>query len=609
MGGVRTPSLNPVRPVREHARTVHRIPSPRSPEPDVTARPRRRRIAATVLTVLAGSLVFAALVLPREVGQLSPGAFLRIPAEGLLGLAILLVLTGRRRRIAATVGGAALGVLTLLAVLQMGFRSVLGRPFDPLFDWSQLGSGVALIESSAGRVGAVLGAVVLAAGLVVVMALAVRRLVGLAGRRRPATARAIALLAVAWFACFTFDAQIVASVPVASRSVASTANQAAQQVAASVAAQRRFEEQAAAVDPFAGVPASDLLTGLRGKDVVLTFVESYGRSALESPEFAPTVGAVLDDGTRRLAARGFASRSGFLSSTVAGGGSWLAHATLLSGLPVANQHSFDELVASDRLTLSSAFRRAGWETAAVMPSNTGPWAESAFYGFDRTYDSASLGNRSRTYSGFQTPDQYTLSAFERLERGRAGRGPLMAEIPLVTSHWPWADVPRLRDWNDLGDGSVFDGPTAGQSDPTEAVVGNDARMRDGFRRTIEYSLASLVSYVETYGDDDTVLVVLGDHQPAAFVAGEDAGHGRADHDHRPRPGRPRPDRRMGLAGRAAARPARAGLADGVLPRPVPDRVRAERGTRPLSRRLRAGRRVALSFVQDRAGVALRCCCA
>jgi hypothetical protein len=310
---------------------------------------------------------------------------------------------------------------------------------------------------------------------------------------------------------------------VAARSVASTAEQSARQVAISLAAQQRFAEQAAAVDPFRDVPAADLLAGLRGKDVMLTFVESYGRSALESPEFAPTVNAVLDDGTRRLATRGFAARSGFLRSTVAGGGSWLAHATLLSGLPVANQHSFDELVTSDRLTLSSAFRKAGWETAAVMPSNTGPWAEGAFYGFDRTYDSTNLGNHSQTYRGFQTPDQYTLAAFEKAERGRSDRGPLMAEIPLVTSHWPWADIPRLRDWNDLGDGSVFDGPTAGQRDPEEAVVADQARMRDGYRRSIEYSLSTVVSYLETFGDDDTVLVLLGDHQPASFVAGEDAG--------------------------------------------------------------------------------------
>jgi hypothetical protein len=29
--------------------------------------------------------------------------------------------------------------------------------------------------------------------------------------------------------------------------------------------------------------------------------------------------------------------------------------------------------------------------------------------------------------------------------------------------------------------------------------------------------------VQTYGDDNLVLVFLGDHQPASFVAGDDAG--------------------------------------------------------------------------------------
>ena len=33
-----------------------------------------------------------------------------------------------------------------------------------------------------------------------------------------------------------------------------------------------------------------------------------------------------------------------------------------------------------------------------------------------------------------------------------------------------------------------------------------------------------VTFVTTYGDDDLVLVMLGDHQPATIVSGEDAGH-------------------------------------------------------------------------------------
>ncbi|HXV94413.1 MAG TPA: hypothetical protein VD813_13995, partial [Pseudonocardia sp.] len=469
--------------------------------------PATRRVGGAVLTVLAGLLVFLALVLPRELGQLSPGALLRIPVEGLLGVALLL-LAGRARGIVAATAGAVLGLLTLLRVLQMGFLAILGRPFDPVFDWSQLGSGVALIEGSMGRTGALgsaAAAVVLAGALVVLMALSVRRLAGIAARYRTATTRTVALLTVAWLACFALGTQIAPPVPVAARSAAALAHQTAAQVSTSMRDQRLFDEQAA-VDAFRGTPPADLLTALRGKDVVVALVESYGRAALENPRFAPTVGAVLDDGTRRLAADGFASRSAFLTSSVTGGGSWLAHATLRSGLRVTNQHSFDELVASDRLTLTGAFRRAGWETVAVLPSSAGPWPEGAFYGFDRTHDSQNLGNRSRTYSGFRTPDQYTLSAFERAERGRPGRGPLMAEIALVSSHWPWAAVPELLDWDDVGDGAVFDGPGAGRSDPVEVVESDPDRMRDGYRRAVEYSLSTLISYVETYGDDDLVLV-------------------------------------------------------------------------------------------------------
>ncbi|WP_433273584.1 sulfatase-like hydrolase/transferase [Pseudonocardia xinjiangensis] len=469
--------------------------------------------------------MFVALVAPREVGQVSLPALLRIPIEGLLGVALLIVLPPRARRVVALVAGAALGLLTLLRVLQMGFLAILSRPFDPIFDWSQLASGVKLVEDSMGRTGAIsaaVGALVAAAALVVLMALSVRRLASLAARHRTASIRTVAVLTAAWLACVVFGAQIVAPVPVAARSAVALGVQTAEQVSTSLRDQQIFDEQAAS-DPFSGTPDADLLTALRGKDVVLAYVESYGRSALESPEFAPTVGAVLDDGTRTLSAARFASRSAYLTSSVAGGGSWLAHATLLSGLRVTNQHSFDKLVTSDRLTLTSAFQRGGWQTVSVMPSNTGPWPEKEFYGFDRSYDSANLGNRSETYSGFQTPDQYTLSAFEKAERSKPDRGPLMAEIPLVSSHWPWAKVPRLLDWDAVGDGSVYDRPGAGQNDPVQAVESDPDRMRDGYRRSIEYSLSTLVSYVQTHGDDDLVLVFLGDHQPAAFVAGDDTG--------------------------------------------------------------------------------------
>ena len=44
------------------------------------------------------------------------------------------------------------------------------------------------------------------------------------------------------------------------------------------------------MDQFRDTPATELLTGLRGKDVVFTFIESYGRSAVEDPDYAAQVG-------------------------------------------------------------------------------------------------------------------------------------------------------------------------------------------------------------------------------------------------------------------------------------------------------------------------------
>ena len=56
--------------------------------------------------------------------------------------------------------------------------------------------------------------------------------------------------------------------------------------------------------------------------------------------------------------------------------------------------------------------------------------------------------------------------------------------------------------------------------PAPATAGTSCgatptRIRADYRRSIEYTLGTLISYVQTYGDDNLVLVFLGDHQPAA----------------------------------------------------------------------------------------------
>jgi hypothetical protein len=483
-----------------------------------------RRVLAGAVTVLAALLAFAALVLPREVGQLTPLAFVRIPVEALAAVAILLVVPARWRRPVAMVGGALLGLLTVLRIVDMGFLAVLARPFDPVTDWTYFGNGASFLAESSGPAGTVgiavlAGAAVLA--LVVGGMLAAARLSRTVVGHRTGATRALAVLTAGWLVCVALGAQLVAPVPVASRSVVALAAQKAEQVPVSLRDQAAFDAAFAAPDPFHDVPGK--LSGLRGKDVVLAFVESYGRSALEDPELASVVGPVLDEGTRSLAAAGYGSRSAFLTSSTAGGGSWLAHATLLSGLWVTDQQDHDQVVGSNRLTLTSAFQKAGWQTAAVMPGTFSDWPDATFFGFDRVHDSRTMGDTAQVYNRFQTPDQYTLAQFQRTERAEPGHAPLMAEIALVTSHWPWLNVPRLVGWDEVGNGSVYDS-MGGVAEPPAAVLADPARARAGYRAAIAYSLRSLISYVETYGDENLVLVFLGDHQPAPVVTGSDAGH-------------------------------------------------------------------------------------
>jgi Sulfatase len=479
-----------------------------------------RLVASHATTVLAGLLVLFALVGPNRLGHFTPAAFLRVPAEGLVGAALLLVLPARARTLVAVVTGVVLGLSAIVKIVDVGFYAVLGRPFDPVLDWILLGAAVDFLTGAAGTAGAVAAVAavaVLALAALALTLLAVRRLTRLAVRHRTRTAGTLALLGAAWVACALLGVQIVPGVPVAAHTYGRLLG-----VQASLRDPATFAAQLE-VDGYRGVPDEQLLTALRGKDVVVAFVESYGRSAIEDPELADEVVPVLEGGTGRLHAAGYGTRSAFLTSPTAGGASWLAHATLLSGLWVDNQQRYGALVTSQRQTLNRLFQRAGWRTVAIVPGTTGAWPEAQFFGYDQVYDAHNLGYEGPRFSWARMPDQYTMLAFERLERTRADRAPVMAEIPLVSSHAPWTPLPELVDWADIGDGSgsVFEAMAEAGESP-DVVLRDPDRARTLYASAVAYTLGTLISYLETFGGNDLVMVLLGDHQPAPLVTGDGA---------------------------------------------------------------------------------------
>ncbi|MFI8075375.1 CDP-alcohol phosphatidyltransferase [Streptomyces sp. NPDC086033] len=487
------------------------------------AHPTAVRNTRWALNILAALLVLGALLLPNKVVYLHPRAFVRIPAEAIIGAAVALALPRRPRLAVALVSGVGLGVMTILNLLDMGFNDYLGRPFNLVLDWELLDDAQSYVADSMGRgvaVGAAVGAVVLVLLLLAVMALAMVRLSGLLARYRQTATRGTLIAATVWVTCSALGLQIF-GIPLSSEHTAALAATQAKRVVSTVRDEAEFQK-VAKVDAFGNTPGSQLVPDLRGKDMIFTFIESYGRSAVEDPGIAPGVDKTLDTSTAALAKAGFHAKSGWLTSATYGGSSWLGHSTTLTGLWIDNQQRYRTVMASDHLSLTKAFKKTGaWDTVGVMPGVQKGWPEQKYYDLDKVYNAFQLGYKGPKFSWSTMPDQYALEAYQRQVHGKKRDKPLMSEIILTSSHQPWAPIPKMVDWNDLGDGSIFKGIQKAGNKPSE-IIADSTRSKQEYGKSISYSVTSLTQWLERYGSDDTVLVFLGDHQPIARVSGEKA---------------------------------------------------------------------------------------
>jgi hypothetical protein len=494
-----------------------------------------RRVIRHLTTGFAAVLVFLALIVPDQIFRLPPGnsaftALLRIPVEALIAGAVLLLLPqrgrlGRARRPLAAGVGLTLGLLTVVKMIDIGFFAVLARRFDPVLDWILVDDAYNFLVDSIGEpatIGVSVVLVLASIGLVAAMTWAVLRLSGIALSHRVGAWRGIGTAAAAWIALSLMGTQLIGGIPVASHAAADLAAHTALALPNDLADRKRFAAEVQ-IDAYRDRPADQMLTALRDKDVIVSFIESYGRDAIENPAFNSAVLTSLAGNQEKLAAKGFASRSGWLTSSTAGGGSWLAHSTFLSGLWIDNEQRYRSLVSSDRLTLTRAFKNSGHRTVGVKPGIVFAWPEGEFYGYDHIYDSHTLGYNGPGFSWSPMPDQYVMSAFQKLEYGPAERGRLLAEITLTSSHTPWAPVPSMIGWDEVGDGSVY-GPMAAAAEGPASVWKDETRMRTEYARSVAYSMDSLLGHMAEYGRDDLVMVFLGDHQPASAVVGNQATH-------------------------------------------------------------------------------------
>ena len=490
------------------------------------AGPRARRAGRIAIAALALAVLWFDLLAPDRLWLFHPGAFARIPVEALVLVAVALVLPPRPRRIAAAIAGILLGLLTVDKLLNMAFYEEVDRAFNPVNDWSSIGPAKGVIRDAIGSTLTNIVLVAVVIGLILILAavaVATIHVTAVAARHRRGALGGLAALTAIWGLSAGLSLQFIPGSPVASASATALAVAQVRAGQAALSDPRIFGQELRAHDPEATIPASDLLTGLRGKDVIIAVVESYGQVAVQGTSFSPGVDAVLRRQTGMLTSAGWSARSAWLTSPTFGGISWLAHSTVQSGLWVNSNQRYGELLASKRFTLSDAFDKAGWHTVTDDPSDNRIWRPGTyFYHYDQVFDRYQVGYRGPTFSYSAMPDQYTLSAFQRLEF-TPGHKPLFAEIDLTSSHIPWAPLPAMVPWNKVGNGSVFD-PQPAESKSATTVWQSNSTVRQFYGQSIQYSLTALTSWVKEVNDPNLVLIMYGDHQPHTAVSGPGANH-------------------------------------------------------------------------------------
>ena len=473
-------------------------------------------------TLAALALLYLLLVLPAYPVALALPTLLDVPLElpamvlVLAAAPVALVPALRAVVVLFAVGMAG------LKLADLGAQTALRRPFNPVLDGELVAAGLRLLGGSIGWPGALsaAAALILAIAITAVGAWwATGRLARLAPAWRQPRLAAVALLATALVLVDASPRPVLD--PPGSAATARLAREHLRDARAAQADLARFRAEADR-DTVADLPPARILPVLRGTDVLVIFVESYGRSSLTNPLYAPTVGAALGETEARLAAAGLAMRSGFLTSPTVGGQSWLAHASLLSGLRIDNQGRYRALLASPRRTLLHLAQSAGWQTAAVMPAITLAWPEAGYFGYDRVLAAADLGYGGLPFNWVTMPDQFTLAVLERELLRPGPRPPIFAEVALISSHAPWTPIPPILPWEALGDGRVFD-PYATAGDAPEVLWLDDDRVREQFRRSLDYVLRVVGSFAERQAAKPPLIVVLGDHEPAAFVSADPAG--------------------------------------------------------------------------------------
>ena len=280
------------------------------------------------------------------------------------------------------------------------------------------------------------------------------------------------------------------------------------------------EDSRGAENSSAGLQHKAGTIELDKRDFHLVFLESYGTTVFKTPSYYMQIEPHLYQLTKVAREQGWEMVTGVYHTPTFGGASWLSHATLMTGQWISSNMQYHQLLTTESETLATWFRNSDYRITALLPGLKRHWPEGRFYNYDKIWDARSLSYPGPDFGWWRIPDHFSLARFYDEEGKQSHRPPLFNLFATITSHMPFNPIPPIeQDWSKLLTSKPYSG--TGQTENFSAILyGED--LQASYSRAIGYDLQLVGNLLALTSQQHPLIIVLGDHQPPAIIAGHGA---------------------------------------------------------------------------------------
>ena len=268
-------------------------------------------------------------------------------------------------------------------------------------------------------------------------------------------------------------------------------------------------------------------------DVYFIFVESYGSVLYQREHFTAPYLEMLGELEQSLTDDNWSAVSTLSEAPIWGGGSWMSYTSALFGLLIDQQSEYvalkEKYSALEYPNIGRFFSSRGYDYVWVTSIDRRQplkreGKDNSFYGADRWITFDTLNYEGPLFGwGPSAPDQFTFGFIQDF----VSRSEQPAFLVYLTqnSHYPWTPLPPvLDDWRDLDNLDMQDG-VLNEAQKKGLSLGES---RQNYLQAIDNTLKSLEEFIKSLDRENSVIVLIGDHQPPAVSRYTD-GYGTMVH--------------------------------------------------------------------------------